>query len=162
MFSSNNQEKKTKVEDFSNVSSSIGRGTSVEGNVETVGNIRIEGNVKGNVTCKAKTVLGESSYIEGIVAAQNAEIAGEIQGSIEVSELLILRPTAVIHGDIITNKLVVESGATFNGSCRMGVTISEITFENESRPITTRPAELSEESEGATSEESEESESRSV
>ncbi len=131
----NNQDKKVKPDEASNSSSIIGKGTSVEGNVETVGNIRIEGNVKGNVTCKSKIALGHSSYVEGIVAAQNAEIAGEIQGSIEVSELLILRPTAVIHGDIITNKLVVESGAAFNGSCRMGVTVSDISFENEPESI---------------------------
>lgn len=156
MFSSNNQDKKVKVEEASNSSSIIGKGTGVEGNVETVGNIRIEGNVKGNVTCKSKIALGQSSYVEGTVAAQNAEISGEIQGSIEVSELLILRPTAVIHGDIITNKLVVESGATFNGSCRMGVTVSEITFENE--PTTTKLSKFSE----ATSEEEEKSASGSI
>lgn len=152
----NSQDKKVKPDESPNSSSIIGKGTSVEGNVETVGNIRIEGNVKGNVTCKSKIALGHSSYVEGIVAAQNAEIAGEIQGSIEVSELLILRPTAVIHGDIITNKLVVESGAAFNGSCRMGVTVSDISFENEPESIpfddTIEP----------TAEEEEESQSRSI
>lgn len=136
MFS-NSQDKKVKTEEASNSSSIIGKGTSVEGNVETLGNIRIEGNVKGNVTCKSKIALGQSSYVEGTVVAQNAEIAGEIQGSIEVTELLILRPTSIIHGDIVTNKLVVESGATFNGSCRMGVSVNEIAFENESARKTT-------------------------
>lgn len=128
MFS-NNQKDKVKTEEASNSSSIIGKGTSVEGDLNTVGNIRIEGDVKGNVQCKAKIALGQSSYVEGIVYAQNAEIAGEIQGSIEVSELLILRPTAVIHGDIVTNKLVVESGATFNGSCQMGVTVKDMDYD---------------------------------
>ncbi|WPP52842.1 bactofilin family protein [Catalinimonas niigatensis] len=130
MFS-NNQKEKVKTEEASNSSSIIGKGTSVEGDLHTVGNIRIEGDVKGNVTCKSKIALGQSSYVEGTVLAQNAEIAGEIQGSIEISELLILRPTAVIHGDIITNKLIVESGATFNGSCRMGVSVNDIDFEDD-------------------------------
>ncbi len=155
MFNSS-QDKKVKTEEASNSSSIIGKGTSVEGNVETVGNIRIEGNVKGNVTCKSKIALGQSSYVEGTVAAQNAEIAGEIQGSIEVSELLILRPTAVIHGDIVTNKLIVESGATFNGSCRMGVTVSEISFDNESRTVKS----INESTESTPEEE--ETESRSI
>ncbi|WKN29996.1 polymer-forming cytoskeletal protein [Porifericola rhodea] len=130
MFS-NNQKEKVKTEEVSNSSSIIGKGTSVQGDLNTVGNIRIEGDVKGNVTCKSKIALGQSSYVEGTVLAQNAEIAGEIQGSIEISELLILRPTAVIHGDIVTNKLIVESGATFNGSCRMGVSVSDIDFDSE-------------------------------
>jgi cytoskeletal protein CcmA (bactofilin family) len=128
MFS-NNQKEKVKTDEASNSSSIIGKGTSVEGDLNTVGNIRIEGDVKGNVNCKSKIALGQSSYVEGIVVAQNAEIAGEIQGSIEVSELLILRPTAIIHGDIVTNKLVVESGASFNGSCRMGVSVDEMDYD---------------------------------
>jgi cytoskeletal protein CcmA (bactofilin family) len=60
------------------------------------------------------------------VLAQNAEVAGHISGSVEITEVLILKPTAVIDGDIVTNKLIVESGATFNGSCKMGVKSKEI------------------------------------
>ena len=133
MFS-NNQDKKPKVED-SNSTSSIGRGTTIQGDIVTTGNISIEGEVKGNVNCQAKVALGSSSYVEGKVVADNAIIAGEIQGSIEVGELLTLKPTAVIHGDIITNKLIVEAGATFNGSCRMGVSVSDI-YTDESTETT--------------------------
>lgn len=158
MFS-NNQKEKVKTEEASNSSSIIGKGTSVQGDLNTVGNMRIEGDVKGNVTCKSKIALGQSSYVEGTVLAQNAEIAGEIQGSIEISELLILRPTAVIHGDIVTNKLIVESGATFNGSCRMGVSVNEINFDDE-------PDEFQSESEDEPEEDikssSKEKESRSI
>ena len=135
MFGSN-AEKKVKFDENSTSSSIIGKGTSVEGNVETSGNISVEGEVKGNVTSKSKVVLGPSSYIEGKVWAINAIIAGEIQGSVEVGELLTLKPTAVIHGDIITNKLVVESGATFNGSCRMGISVNNPDLEDESQEET--------------------------
>jgi cytoskeletal protein CcmA (bactofilin family) len=157
MFSNNPKEKVKQEEAASNSSSIIGKGTSVEGDLNTVGNIRIEGDVKGNVTCQAKIALGQSSYVEGTVLAQNAEIAGEIQGSIEVAELLILRPSAVIHGDIVTNKLVVESGATFNGSCRMGVSVSEIDLEKNERSGTQPEPE-----EESASEKSEETQSRSA
>lgn len=128
-------EKKVKFDESSTSSSIIGKGTSVEGNIETNGNISVEGEVKGNVVSKSKVVLGPSSYVEGKVLADNAIIAGEIQGSVEISELLTLKPTAVIHGDIMTNKLVVESGATFNGSCRMGVSVDTIDFEDEPQTV---------------------------
>ena len=62
----------------------------------------------------------------GNVVAQNAEIAGEVNGTIKISDVLILQPTAVIKGDIVANKLIVESGASFNGGCKMGVTMKEI------------------------------------
>ena len=128
-------EKKVKFDESSTSSSIIGKGTSVEGNIETNGNISVEGEVKGNVVSKSKVALGPSSYVEGKVLADNAIIAGEIQGSVEIGELLTLKPTAVIHGDIMTNKLVVESGATFNGSCRMGVSVDTIDFEDEPQTV---------------------------
>ncbi|HEU5146387.1 MAG TPA: polymer-forming cytoskeletal protein, partial [Chryseosolibacter sp.] len=58
--------------------------------------------------------------------AQNADLEGEVKGRIEVAELLVLKATAVIHGDIVAGKLVVESGAVFNGTCKMGALIKEI------------------------------------
>ena len=121
----NKQENMT-VQDPSNSSNNIGKGTIIEGNVETFGNIRIEGKVNGSVKSKSKIVLGPSSFIEGNIVSQNAEISGEVKGVVEVSDQLILRPTAIINGDIVTNKLIVESGATFNGGCKMGVNQKEI------------------------------------
>jgi cytoskeletal protein CcmA (bactofilin family) len=53
-----------------------------------------------------------------------------VKGKIEVAELLVLKATAVINGDIITGKLVVEPGAVFNGSCKMGATIKDIKIGN--------------------------------
>jgi cytoskeletal protein CcmA (bactofilin family) len=124
MFNSKQEIKE--VEELSNSSNIIGKGTVLSGDIETYGNIRIEGKIVGNMKTKSKAACGHSSYIEGNILAQNAEIAGQVTGKVEVSELLILKPSAIINGDIITNKLVVESGATFNGGCKMGVTIKEI------------------------------------
>lgn len=121
-----NKEEKRSEEVLSTTSNIISRGTILEGNIQTPGNLRIEGKVIGNLTTKSKAALAQSSFVDGNILAQNAEIAGEVKGKVEVSEMLILRPTSVIHGDIITNKLIVESGATFNGGCTMGATIQEI------------------------------------
>ncbi len=126
----NRQTKIAEEEEVSNSSNVIGKGTIIEGNVETFGNIRIEGKVVGNIKSKSKVVLGQPSMIEGNILAQNAEIAGEVKGIVEVSDQLILKPTAIIHGDIVTNKMIVESGAKFNGGCKMGVTIKEIKIGN--------------------------------
>ncbi len=122
----NNKDESKVAEDISNSSNIIGKGTVLEGNIETYGNIRVEGKVRGNIKTKSKVALGQSSHVEGNVLSQNAEIAGEVKGRVEVSDLLILKPTAVIYGDIITNKLIVEQGASFNGGCKMGVSIKEI------------------------------------
>lgn len=122
----NKQEKKGVEEQLTTISNTIGKGTSLVGDIETFGNIRIDGKVKGNITSKSKLVLGDSSFIDGNILAQNAEIEGEVSGCVEVTELLVLKPSARIKGDIITNKMVVEAGAAFNGSCHMGTVTKEI------------------------------------
>lgn len=122
MLNKNNKE----VEELSNSSNIIGKGTIMSGSVETFGNIRVEGKVIGDIKTKSKAAFGHSSQVDGSVLAQNAEVAGHITGTIEVTELLVLKATAVIDGDIITNKLLVETGAAFNGKCKMGVKSKEI------------------------------------
>lgn len=120
------KEEKKAAEEISNSSNVIGKGTSLEGNIETYGNIRIEGRIKGNIKSKSKIALGHSSHVDGNVHAQNADIEGEVRGKIEISEMLVLKATCVVHGDISTGKLVVEPGAVFNGSCKMGAAIKDI------------------------------------
>ena len=123
MFS---KEEKKVAEELSNSSNTIGKGTTVEGNIETYGNLRVDGRVVGNIVTKSKLVLGQTSEVDGNILAQNAEVFGDIKGKIEVSDLLILKPSSVISGDILTSKLIVETGATFNGGCKMGNVMKEI------------------------------------
>ncbi len=114
------------AEDLSgNINNIIAKGTSIVGDVDAAGNIRIDGKIKGNIKCKSKVVTGKGSVIDGNIYAQNAEIEGDITGILEISEILILKPTAVVQGDIRTGKLIVENGARFNGTCRMGETVVE-------------------------------------
>ncbi len=97
----------------------IGKGTCIEGNLKTVGNIRVEGVVKGEITTQSKLVLAEEAHIQGNTFAKNAEIGGKIEGNIHVYALLVLKKSAVVSGDITTHRLVCEEGAQFNGKCLM-------------------------------------------
>ena len=64
--------------------------------------------------------------VDGNVNASNADISGELNGAISVSELLSLKSTAKLDGGIIANKLAIEPGASFTGSCSMGAVIKDI------------------------------------
>ncbi len=125
MFSPNKESKKMQ-EELSNSSNIIGKGTTIVGNIESFGNVRIEGKVDGDIKTKSKASFGDSAVVVGNVLAQNADVSGEIKGSIEVQGLLTLRQSAVINGDIVTGKLNIEEGAVFNGSCKMGAVIKDI------------------------------------
>lgn len=129
-----NKEEKKVAEELSNSSNSIGKGTTVEGNIETYGNLRVDGKVVGNIITKSKLVLGQSSQVEGNILAQNAEVFGEVKGTLEVSDLLTLKASSLVHGDILTSKLIVETGAKFNGGCKMGNIVKEIKLGENGQP----------------------------
>lgn len=104
----------------------IGQGTTIEGQINAAGDLRIDGTIIGSVTSKAKVVIGSTGQVQGDVVCQNADISGTVKGKTTVGELLFLKSTARINGDIITGKLVVEVGASFSGNCHMGPLIKDI------------------------------------
>ncbi len=100
---------------------SLVNGTVIEGNINSDSDIRIDGTIKGTLNCTAKVIIGPSGYINGEIRCQNAVIEGRFEGQLEVKEKLHVRETAEIHGDVQTNILVVNAGAVFNVSCKMGM-----------------------------------------
>lgn len=98
----------------------IGAGTLIKGNLESNGDIRIDGTLQGNLITKGKLVLGPTGKTEGEVQCKNCEVSGTVDGKIIVDELLSLKNSAKIYGDIITSKLAIEPGAVFTGTCNMG------------------------------------------
>ncbi len=136
MFAGKDSKKET--ENVSQFSTIIAKGTLIHGDIESSGNIRIEGKVIGNVKAKSKIAIGESGLVQGNILAVNAEVAGEVKGIIQISELMSVRPTGVINGDIIAQKLTVDTGGTLNGSTKMGVVTKEITFDSDESEITAK------------------------
>ena len=105
----------------------IGTGTKIKGNIQSEGDIRIDGTLIGTITSKGKVVVGSTGTVEGEIICANADISGTVKIKITVSDVLLLKPTAKLTGDIITSKLAIESGATFSGTCSMGAVVKDIT-----------------------------------
>lgn len=97
----------------------IGLGTLIHGDLSSDGDLRIDGKITGQVVSKSKIAMGAGAEINGDVTARSADISGKIEGDINISETLFLRSSAKIKGNISTSKLVIESGAEFNGTCYM-------------------------------------------
>ncbi len=97
----------------------IGNGTTIKGEVKSNGDIRIDGTLVGQVYSKGKIVVGNTGVIEGEIYCQNADFSGNIKAKVEVSELLTLKATSRLRGEIVTNKLAIEPGARFTGTCTM-------------------------------------------
>lgn len=98
----------------------IGAGTEITGDVNSNGDIRIDGTLNGNLKTAGKVVIGETGKVKGEIDCKNSEVLGQIEGKIKVGELLSLKATAKIFGDIVTKKLAIEPGSKFTGNCNMG------------------------------------------
>jgi cytoskeletal protein CcmA (bactofilin family) len=96
-------------------------GTTVKGDVTTDGDFRLDGRIEGTISCGGKIVIGPTAQVDGDIISVNAEILGSVVGSITTSEVLVLKPTAVIKGIITTQALVVEPSAKFSGTCNMSL-----------------------------------------
>lgn len=108
----------------------IGAGTVIEGDIKSDGDIRVDGTLNGSLVTKGKLVLGSTGMVDGEVTCQNGDISGTITGKIKVAELLSLKATSKLSGDITTNKLSIEPGANFSGSCAMAGTVPNINISN--------------------------------
>lgn len=124
-----NNEKKTKTEGPDHLNRLV-QGAEIEGNISTSTSLRIDGKIKGNLKCSGKLVLGLEGEIFGEINCVEAEIEGKINGDIYVAELLYLRASSIIDGNIITPKLIIENGATFNGNCSMKKEQEKLTENN--------------------------------
>ena len=125
MFSNNNNNMKNQTNTSSAINM-IGNGTIINGDIQSKSDIRIDGILKGSVKTDGKLVVGVSGVVEGDVFCSDADISGEIKAKITVSKILSLKSTSKLNGDIITNKLSIEPGASFSGSCSMGAVIKDI------------------------------------
>jgi len=97
----------------------ISEGTKIKGDVIANGDIRIDGELMGNISAKSKLVIGPNGKIEGQIICNNIEVSGYIKGKVTAKELINMKSTSQIVGDIVAGKLSIEPGALFSGSCVM-------------------------------------------
>ncbi len=97
----------------------VGPSVKIQGDLNSEGNIRIEGAVTGKIKTSQSLYASQGSKIVADILAGNAVIGGDVQGNIKTSGHLVLESTAKIAGDITCSILRVEDGAVFSGKCVM-------------------------------------------
>ena len=119
----------------------ISEGTRIKGTITSHNDLRISGKLDGEAFCKGKIIVASTARVDGNITTVEADIAGNITGTLKVSDRLTLRKSAIVGGDIYTKILVVEEGAQMNGNCRMGAEAQELNitedseFEKETKKI---------------------------
>jgi len=103
MFTKN----KEKLESF------IGVNSSFKGDIETKGTLRIDGTVEGNVNADW-VILGEKASHRGDIIARGIIVGGRVDGNLKATEIMEIKPKAMVNGDISTDKLSIAEGALLN------------------------------------------------
>lgn len=97
----------------------IVQGTTIKGDLESKDDFRLDGVLLGNYTSLGKLVIGPTGEVQGDIKCKNLDIEGKYIGNLEVEELLTVKATAHIKGDVVVGRLSVEPGAIFEATCSM-------------------------------------------
>jgi cytoskeletal protein CcmA (bactofilin family) len=99
----------------------IGRGIEVSGDIRFADRIQVDGKVTGKMSSESGTlIIGESGHLQAQVEVGTCVIHGTLHGDLTASAKVEVRKSGKIHGDVITPVLLVEEGAVFNGTVKMG------------------------------------------
>lgn len=114
------EDKKNSSDNIISGSNRIVEGTKIKGEIISQSDFRIDGEVEGTIQTTGRIVVGKAGLIRGKIICTNADVEGNIQGTLEVKNMLSLKATAHIQGEVQTEKLTIEPGAIFNVTCSMG------------------------------------------
>lgn len=117
MFKKNNKQQPLEINQ-QQISTIIGEGYVLTGELRGTSVIRIEGKVIGNVNVDGGVVLGEKGDVEGDINTSSAIIYGTVNGNVKATQLEI-KKTGCVNGEITTNSLEIELGAQYNGKLNM-------------------------------------------
>ena len=97
----------------------ISLGTKVTGEIESDGDVRIDGSLSGKISAKGRVVIGKEGVVDGEIHCKNTDISGKVNATMVVQELTVFKASAVFTGDVTTSKISIETGARFTGNCKM-------------------------------------------
>jgi cytoskeletal protein CcmA (bactofilin family) len=121
MFTRNNtkaepQTPEPKIEVNKSVPSIISADLTIEGNLVSSGEVQVDGNVHGDIRCKA-LIVGIKGQVTGEVNAQTVRLHGAVKGMVRAKSVF-LASSARMAGDVEHESLAIEPGAYMEGHCK--------------------------------------------
>jgi len=115
----------------------ISRGVKIEGKITSSGNIRIDGDIQGDIFSESNITIGEGAIVKGQINANVITLGGKVSGIVRAKDKLILDSKSNLKGDIFTKDLVIDEGAKFDGKCKTGGSIDIGESQETTKPNTT-------------------------
>ena len=110
-----------KIEQAANVNlvSRISAGTYFKGEIVSPNDLRVDGKFDGSIISEGKVVIGESAEVNARIVCVNADVWGKTRGSFVVKDIMAIKSDCAVEGELKVRRLIVELGASFNGTCKM-------------------------------------------
>ena len=97
----------------------IGKGVRVQGDIEFLGGMHLDGAIAGNVRSDpapdSTLSVSEIGSIEGTVEVPNVILQGQVRGDIRAAARVVLGPTARVEGDVYYGVIEMTLGAQITG-----------------------------------------------
>ncbi|MBB4035318.1 cytoskeletal protein CcmA (bactofilin family) [Dysgonomonas hofstadii] len=120
MFNKNKTYKGSAIQNPALQSLSVISGSAtLKGEICIEDDLRIDGNVEGDINSKGKVVIGTEGCVKGKITGKSVEVKGKVLGDVTVSDIVILRTSSHYEGQITAYNIEIEAGASFFGNCRM-------------------------------------------
>jgi len=98
----------------------ISNGVKIEGKITCSGNIRVDGEIQGDILSQTNITIGELGKVDGQINGEAVTIGGKVSGTVIAKEKLVLDSRGNLKGDIFTKNLTIEAGAKFDGKSKTG------------------------------------------
>lgn len=113
----------------------LDQGTSVTGELQFSGTLRLDGNFHGSIHSGDILIVGEHADIHADICVSEIEVHGRVFGNLEAKRRIIIYPTGRVRGDIQTPVLIVNPGGTLDGKSRMAEEKEESVAADQQRLI---------------------------
>ncbi|MNM74345.1 Polymer-forming cytoskeletal [compost metagenome] len=97
----------------------IGQGSLVEGRLECKSNLRVEGQIHGEIECQGQVIIGETGEAMSNIKGAEVIVAGKVVGDVSTTGKLTITASGQVDGNVEVAKLIIVEGGLLNGSSKM-------------------------------------------
>ncbi len=111
----------------------VGKSITLKGDLSGSEDVMVEGRVEGRVELpNNQLTVGANGTVQAEVNAKTVIVVGKISGNVTATERLEIQASGYVEGDVTSPRLIVEEGATLNGSIAMQAKPAEKSAEKPS------------------------------
>ena len=103
----------------------IARGTTLEGLLKGSPDLRVEGEVSGEIRSSSRVVVGSSGRVKALIRARTIQVAGRVEGDLTADERIELASSAAVVGNLLAPRILIKEGANLQGSVEMSSPAAE-------------------------------------